>query len=159
MAINQIICSVLNIPDREIWVSVLKNLGAKIVDKDYKLADIVFANRISKNERRAIFYPKKKMTIDEFEQAVFFAIRDHEEKILNLLGIDKNSISESGRQLIVLLYLAGDDGVSGHDLMVRIGYDEKAKSHTVETMIYALRKQFGDQFLVFDSGRYKIGRI
>lgn len=60
-------------------------------------------------------------------------------------------------QIITWLYKTG--GMTASDLKVALGYARDATTHTVDTAICGLRKEYGHDFIVNDNGVYKLGRI
>ena len=60
-------------------------------------------------------------------------------------------------QIVTLLYKSG--GMSVDNLKVALGYAPDATTHSVETVIYELRKLYGHDFIKNINGIFKLGRI
>ena len=67
------------------------------------------------------------------------------------------SLSPIQSQIVTLLYKSG--GMSADDLKVALGYAPDAATHSVETVIYELRKLYGHDFIENRNGIFKLGRI
>lgn len=67
------------------------------------------------------------------------------------------SLSPIQTRIVMLLYKSG--GMSAGDLKVALGYAADATTHSVETVIYGLRKLYGHDFIKNTNGIFTLGRI
>ena len=127
-----------------VWCQILTDFGANIVDNP-KIADVDF-------DALDLERPVKPT---ELRVAIINAM-DYSNVVTKVLG--KNAhLSRLPAQIVSLLYKTG--GMSSNDLKAALGYAADANTHTVDTAICALRKQYGHEFIQYNNGVYKLGKI
>jgi len=127
-----------------VWREILSQLGATLVDDPvYADADI---NSLH------LDLPISPM---ELKSAIISA--SDNTKILNTVLGTGHSLSPLQTQIVVRLYKSG--GMTADELKVALGYAPNAKTHTVDTAIYGLRKLYGHDFITNDKGVFKIGGL
>ena len=67
------------------------------------------------------------------------------------------SLSPIQTRIVTLLYKSG--GMSANDLKIALGYAADATTHSVETVIYGLRKLYGRDFIKNTNGIFALGRV
>jgi hypothetical protein len=110
--------------DDAIWAGVLSDLGADISEHGVRFSP-----------------PEKKIPVAELSN---LAARLGDERI-RALGAE--SLSDSERALVLLLPR------SAAELKRLLGYARESRTHTVETLIYNIRKKMGADFIRLDSTR------
>ena len=73
-----------------------------------------------------------------------------------IFGGRRADISPAQEKIVLLLFKR--KGMSIRQLNEALGYSEDTKTHTIETVIYQLRKIFGAGFIKNDNGIYRLGR-
>ena len=126
------------------WRQIVAELGATVVDT-VDFADV----DMDKLDINAPISPMelKSLILSEMDNT----------KILNSIFGGRVSLSELQAQIIVRLYKSG--GMSADDLKVALGYAPNAKTHTVDTAIYGLRKLYGHDFIKNENGIFSIGKL
>jgi alanine-alpha-ketoisovalerate/valine-pyruvate aminotransferase len=119
-----------NIPifsDDAVWINILSDLGAKISDNG-----IIFTN------------PKNKMTVPELSDYI------EELKAQKIKSLNAVDLSDAEQKLLLLL------PANAVELKERMGYSSEANTHTVETLVYNIRKKLGPTFIKLENGEYKL---
>jgi len=114
------------------WTGILSDLGASVSNIDAKGNGIRFPT------------PNKKLSTAELDDY----IQRLKARRLKELGADE--LSEAERSLI--LALPG----TASELKMLAGYAEASKTHTIETLIYNIRKKMGADFIKLSNGVYKL---
>ena len=127
-----------------VWQRILTELGA-VVTTDSVLCDV---NLDELNPRMSI-------PVAELKSAII-AKMDNTRIIDSVFG-KHVSLSPTQTQIITLLYKSG--GMSSDDLKVALGYAPDATTHSVETVIYGLRKLYGHDFIKNIDGIFTLGRV
>ncbi|MBR6364255.1 MAG: hypothetical protein IKS08_04185 [Alphaproteobacteria bacterium] len=126
------------------WMHIVSDLNATLVD-DVRFADV---NLDSLNLRLPISPIELKMAI--------IAASDGDNIIKQVFG-KHVELSPLQTQIVTKLYQSG--GMTTEELKISLGYAETAKTHTVETAVYSLRKLFGHDFIINDNGIFRIGGL
>ncbi|MCL2737745.1 MAG: hypothetical protein FWE17_02700 [Alphaproteobacteria bacterium] len=127
----------------KIWAQILTDLGAASASRT--VADLIF-NPVDFSEPMSGLELKSKI-VAQIDEARKRAVR-------RACKADAN-VSMANAKIITLLERAGAAGVSAADLRISCGYAPDANSHAIDTAIYALRKQFGTDFIKTENGRYR----
>ena len=127
-----------------VWQKILSQLGALLVEEPI-FADVDL-------DAMQIDMPISVMNL----KSAIIAAQDNT-KILNKIFGHNVSLSPLQTQIIVRLYKTG--GMTADELKIALGYAPNAKTHTVDTAIYGLRKLYGHNFIKNDNGVFKIGGL
>jgi hypothetical protein len=93
--------------------------------------------------------PSKKIDLVELDRHIARLCDDRLRKI----GIDAAALSDTERRLILSL----PRNAAG--LKVLLGYAEESRTHTIETIVYNIRKKMGADFIKLDRrGEYYIDK-
>ena len=110
-----------------IWDGVLSDLGAKVSPDGIKF-DV----------------PREKISVADLILRIESAASNRIAK----LGAEK--LSDAERTLLLMLPGTAADLKSG------MGYAADAATHTIETLVYNIRKKMGGNFIKFEDGKYKL---
>ena len=128
----------------EYWRQIVTDLNATLVN-DAKFADI----------NLDVLPLKLPVSAIELKTAIIDATDSG--AIINKIFGHSVELSPLQTQIIVKLYQ--NSGMTAEELKISMGYDKATTTHTVETAIYGLRKLFGRDFIINESGLFKIGRV
>lgn len=126
------------------WRGIVSDLNAVVVDS-VNLADVDL-------DSLELNIP---VTPLELKSAVVSALDNT--KILESVFGKIVSLSPIQRRIVV--YLKKSGGMTADELKSALGYAQDATTHTVDTVIYGLRKLFGRDFIKNENGIFKIGGI
>ena len=98
---------------------------------------------------------KTPIALMEFK-AVVLAARDDMRVVDRIFG---RHVALSPIQARILRKLYETGGMTSDELKVALGYAADATTHTVDTIIYGLRKQFGKDIIINKNGKFIIGGI
>ena len=59
-------------------------------------------------------------------------------------------LSNTERQLVLFLPASADE------LKIKMGYAPNSNTHTIETLVYNIRKKMGQDFIKLKNGRYEL---
>ena len=113
--------------DDKAWARILSDLGARVTPFGIKFAP-----------------PAGKISAAELSRRVDEMI----ESRIAELGAEKLSDAERGLTLL----LPG----TAAELKAAAGYAESSATHTVETLVYNIRKKMGADFIKLENGQYKL---
>lgn len=113
--------------DDVFWASILTDLGAGISGHGIRFAA-----------------PDKKVSIPELAMHV----ENIKSNRIREMGVEKLSGAE--QRLAIML------PATARELKSRMGYAESTATHTIETLIYNIRKKMGQEFITLDGGVYKL---
>jgi DNA-binding response OmpR family regulator len=71
-----------------------------------------------------------------------------------VFGDEKINLSDAQKKIIIFLYKTG--GAAMQELKQAAGYNADSATHSVDTLIYELRKTFGKDFIKYENGIYKL---
>ncbi|MBP5485380.1 MAG: winged helix-turn-helix domain-containing protein [Alphaproteobacteria bacterium] len=127
-----------------VWQQIVGELGATVTT-DSVLCDV----NLDKLDLKLPISPTdlKSAIIAEIDGA----------KIIDSIFGRRVSLSPTQTRIITLLYKSG--GMSADGLKSALGYAPDATTHSVETLIYGLRKLYGYDFIKNINGIFKLGRI
>ena len=114
------------------WAGILSDLGASVSDMNTAESGIKFPT------------PNKKLSAAELADYV------EQLKAKRLKELKADGLSEAERNLILAL-----PGTT-EELKTLAGYAESSKTHTIETLIYNIRKKMGADFIKLSNGAYKL---
>ena len=126
------------------WIQILGDLNATLVD-DAKFADVNLDTL------------KLHLPISPIELKTAIIAASSGEDVLKKIFGTHVDLSPLQTQIVLRLYKNG--GMTSDELKISLGYAENAKTHTVETAIYGLRKLFGHDFIINENGIFKIARV
>jgi hypothetical protein len=111
------------------WKKILSDLNAAVSD-----GGVDFAN------------PKSRLSLAELE--------NHIDRLLaaRISALGAEALSETERRLIFML------PSNANELKKEMGYAAASKTHTVETLIYNIRKKMGNDFIRLENGIYELNR-
>ena len=127
-----------------VWRNILSDLGATVLD----VPSVSCINLDSLNIPMPVSIVELKRVLIESS--------DNSKIISKILGTNAR-LSNLHTQIIVHLYKSG--GMHINELKIALGYSPDITTHTVDTAIYQLRKMYGHDFILNDSGVYKIGKL
>ncbi len=127
-----------------VWRGILSDLNATVLDAP----NVIDVNMDALDLRLPV-------SVMELKSAILSATDNS--KIINQIFLRPIQMPELHRQIIALLYKTG--GMTASELKVAMGYSPNAATHTVDTVIYQLRRAYGHEFIENEHGKYKIGRI
>ena len=126
------------------WNHIFNDLGADVVGSA-NIADVIFDDI----DISAPVY------IYDLKNIILSAV-DNREIIQKVFG--KNvSLSNLQRRIIIMLYK--NPNININDLKSLLGVQPDVATHSVETAIYQLRKNYGHDIIINSNGKYKIGKI
>ena len=114
------------------WREILADLGATLVD-NAATADADIDSM------------KLKLPVSPVELKSAIIGASDKTAILNKLFCRRVDLSPTQTQIVVCLYKSG--GMTATELKKALGYAPDATTHTVDTVIYSLRKLFGRDFI------------
>ena len=127
-----------------VWRNILRDLGATVIDSptdvDINLDSLNMPMPVSPVELKK----------------VLLEASDNSKILFKIFGTNVR-LSNLHAQIIVHLYKSG--GMHINDLKIALGYSPDVTTHTVDTAIYQLRKMYGHDLIVNDSGVYRIGKL
>ena len=119
-----------NVPifsDDAVWINILSDLGATISQGGVNL----------KNTNYKMTLPELADYIEQLKT----------EKLESLNALD---LSDAEQRLLLLL------PANAIELKEKMGYSSTANTHTVETLVYNIRKKLGPTFIKLENGEYKL---
>lgn len=129
-----------------IWRQILSNLGA-VVAENQSVADVNFDSLNVSSVLSPI----------ELKSIVLKAMEAQEQKVINDIFGESIVLPRLQMQIVVLLHKSG--GMSAAELKDVLGYSPDIATHTIDTAIYSLRKQYGRDFIKNENGKYKVGKL
>lgn len=126
------------------WRQILGDFGATLLDAP-TATDINFDT---------IDVPDKITPIQL--KSLILGTGDNSAIITRLLGADI-VLPRMQARVVALLYKTG--GMRAAEIKDALGYSPNAATHTVDTLIYQLRRAFGREFIVNDHGVYRLGKL
>jgi len=128
----------------EIWHHILGELGAVIVDAP----DAADLNMDSL---------KIKTPVGPLElKTIILNALDNSDFIRRIVG-ENAKLSRMQTQIIVWLHRRGAMNMA--QLKQAMGYAPDVATHTIDTAIYQLRREFGRDFIINKNGVYSLGRV
>ena len=113
--------------DDLVWAGILSDLGAIVSSSGIKFPT-----------------PSNKLSISMLSSYI------EELKSNYLFRIGAENLSESEERLILML------PGSAAELKTRMGYASTSTTHTIETLVYNIRKKLGQNFIKFKNGTYEL---
>jgi hypothetical protein len=109
------------------WIKILSDLNAEISDDGIKFEK-----------------PSGKVSGDELRRRV------ERMKAARITELGADALSETERRLILML------PSGARELKRGMGYEDASKTHTIETLVYNIRKKMGNDFIALKNGIYSI---
>lgn len=127
-----------------VWRQILIDFGASVVDAP----DISALNFDD-------LCPDTPISAVELKSLVLQA--SDNDRILSQIFGKRVSLPRLQAQIVVLLYQTG--GMTMSELKTALGYAPGVATHTIDTAIYQLRKQYGRGFILNTNGVYRLGKL
>lgn len=127
-----------------VWRDILTRLNASVVDNAL-FADVNFDN----------LQPDAPVSPLQLKSIIIGALDNR--GALDMLPDGGDGLSPIQAQIVK--YLVKNGEMTAEELKIALGYAPDANTHTVSTVIYALRKKYGREFIQNKDGKFKIGGI